>query len=137
MGLQMFAYTRFPKHDFTLFVSQGSTQVDEWIKTLINYGTEGITKYELFDLRQHTYLFSTQELEQILHLTTSNIHYRPPETKTALVVDKTAMYGVSRVYDILAEVEGIEGLVTQVFYSIDEALMWLGEQAREAIRDGA
>ena len=131
----MLTYTRFPNHDFTLFVSHGDTKSDEWIKTLIDYGTEGITTYELFDLRQHTYLFSTQDLEKILNLTTSNLKYRPPETRTALVVDKTAMYGVSRVYDILAEVEGIEGLVTSVFYDIDDAVEWLGEQVREAIID--
>jgi len=131
----MLTYTIFPDYDFTLFVSQGDTQADEWIKTLISYGTKGITRYELFDLRQHTYLFSTQEVEKILNLTIRNTEHRPQETKTAIVVDKAAMYGISRIYDILAEIEGIEGLVTEVFYDIGEAVEWLGEQIKKAMVD--
>ena len=131
----MITYTRHPEHDLTLFVSKGDTTIDEWLDTLKQYGAEGITKYELFDLKHHSNLFSSQEIERIIGFVSNNAKYRPPETKTALVVDKAAMYGVSRVYDILAEIEGIEGLVTEVFYNIDEAIEWLGEQVKDTLQD--
>ena len=130
----MLTFTRFPNDDFTVFISRGNTRVDEWLDTLMQYGAKGITKYELFDLRHHTYLFSSEEIERILNLTISNLSHRPPETKTALLVDKQAMYGISRVYDILMEIQGIEGLSTEVFNDIDSALEWLGRDLEHLVR---
>jgi len=131
----MMTYTRHPEHDFTLFASNGDTTIGEWLDTLRQYGAKGITKFELFDLRRHTNLFTTQEIERIIDFVGNNVKYRPPETKTAILVDQTSMFGVSRMYEILNEVEGMAGIVTEVFYDFDDTIEWLGEKAEVALQD--
>jgi hypothetical protein len=62
----MMTYTRHSEHDFTLIVSKGDTTIDEWLNTLAQYSAEGISRLELYDLREHTNLFSNDEIEMIL-----------------------------------------------------------------------
>lgn len=40
----MLEYTRYPDDDFTWLVSKGDTTIDEWLKTVQQYGREGMTR---------------------------------------------------------------------------------------------
>jgi len=121
----MLTYTKYPEHDFTLFVSKGDTTIDEWLDTVKQYGAEGMTRYEIYDLRYQTYAFSTDEIDQILSKTIRDKQLRPPEAKTAVIVDEELGYGLVRMYEIQAEISEVES-DTHVYYDINAAIEWLG-----------
>ena len=132
----MITCTRYPKSDFTLFVSKGGTTIEQWLDMVRLYRSEGLTRLELYDLRLHTNLFSNGEIDQILSLSLSmdSKHPRPPGVKTALLVKEVVQYGLSRMYEMKANVSGVEPEV-QAFYDITEAADWLGEQVKDVLAD--
>jgi len=85
-----------------------------------------MTRYELYDLRSQAKPFSTDEIEQIVHQSLHDGPLRPPDGKTAIVVDASLKYGLVRMYEALAEREGIT-TETRPFYDMAEALQWLGD----------
>jgi hypothetical protein len=131
----MMTYNRHPKHDFTLFISEGNTTIDEWLDTVGRYSARGISRLELYDLRSHTNLFSNDEIEQLLIHALDNSNIRPKNNKTALLVNQGVLYGLSRMYESLAKIEGIENNETEVFDNLEGAVEWLGEQAKAALGD--
>ena len=132
----MMTYSRRPKHDFTLFISEGNTTIDEWLDTVGRYSTiEGISRLELYDLRKHTHLFSKDEIEQLLLHALDNYRIRPKNNRTALLVSQGVLYGLSRMYESLTKIEGIKNNETEVFDNLEDAVEWLGEQATVALGD--
>ena len=121
----MLDYTRYPDDDFTWFVVKGDTTIDEWLQTVQQYGREGMTRYELYDLRARVTPFTTDEIEQILSQSMQDRLLRPSNGKTAIVVDESLKYGLVRMYDALAELEGLLA-DTRPFYDMAEAIQWLG-----------
>lgn len=127
-------YTRYPEQDFTLFISKGDTTIDDWIDTIGRYSaTEGISRLELYDLRTHTNLFSNDEIERLLFHALDNTNIRPKNNRTALLVNQGVLYGLSRMYESMTKVEGIENNDTEVFDTLEDAVEWLGEQAKVAL----
>jgi len=131
----MMTYTRHSENDFTLFVSKGDTTIDEWLDTVAQYNTKGISRLELYDLREHTNLFSNDEIEMILAHAVKNTNIRPKGNRTAILVKGEAQYGLSRMYEGIAMVEGLLNNDTMAFYNMAEAVEWLGEPAKEALND--
>jgi hypothetical protein len=76
----MLSFTRYPKLDFTWFISEGETTTENWFQTVSSYRKEGVTTFELYDLRQQTNLFSVEEIEMILHYTHNSESSRPSNT---------------------------------------------------------
>ena len=132
-AIDMMRYTRHSEHDFTLFVSIGDTTIDEWLDTIARYSMEGISRLELYDLREHTNLFSNDEIEMILAHAIKNTNIRPKENKTAIVVSGEAQFGLSRMYAGIAMVEGLENNETMAFYTMEQAVAWLGGPAKDAM----
>ena len=69
----MLVFTRYPELEFTWFVLNSDTPIDEWLATMEEYANQGLTKYELYDLRkaridveQFTSLISTLLLMQLV-----------------------------------------------------------------------
>jgi hypothetical protein len=122
----MLEYTRYPDDDFTWFVLTGETPIAAWLETVRRYGSEGMTRYELYDLRSRATPFSTEEIEQIVHQTIQDMPLRPPGGKTAIVVKETLKFGLVRMYETFAELEGI-ATETRPFYDMAEAAQWLGD----------
>ena len=129
----MLTYIRYPDLDFTHFVSTGDTTIDNWLETVQLYGGEGMTTRELYDLRRHTNLFTNEEIGQILKLAVKNKPLHKPNRKTALVVDNTSQFGLSRMYELKSEVEGVLTR-TKVFYKLDDAIVWLGSDIEQCVR---
>ena len=121
----MLTYTRHPDLDFTHFVSTGDTTIENWLETVQRYGGEGMTTRELYDLRQHTNLFTNEEIGEIISLALKNKPLHKPGRKTAIVVDSPSQFGLSRMYGLKSEVEGVLTR-TKVFYTMGEAVAWLG-----------
>lgn len=127
----MLYYTKHPDLDFTCFVSQGETTIGNWLQTVSDYAAEGMTTRELYDLRGQTNLFSNDEIGQILGVALKNREIHKNNRKTALVVDNGPQFGLSRMYQLKSEVEGVL-TKTQVFYQLDEAIEWLGDDVAGA-----
>ena len=122
----MLAYTRYLEADFTWFVLTGEITIEAWLQTVLRYGSEGMTRYELYDLRYRATPFSTEEIEQIVHQTIQYMPLRPPGAKTAIVVNETLKFGLVRMYETFAELEGV-ATETRPFYDLAEAVQWLGD----------
>jgi hypothetical protein len=132
--LTMIFYTRYPEQNFTLFISKGDTTIDEWLATVSRYGSDGMTRLELYDLRLHTNLYSNDEIERILQKTISDASLRPAGAKTAVLVNETSQFGLARMYELKSEVEGIESTI-QINYSLIEGTEWLGGNIKELLKD--
>lgn len=128
----MLSYTRHPNLDFTCFVSDGETTTENWLKTIHEYGAERMTTRELYDLRGQTNLFSNDEVGQILEIALKNRAIHEGNRKTAVVVDTISQFGLSRMYELKSEVEGVL-TKTQVFYQLDDAIEWLGDDVAACI----
>jgi len=128
----MLTYTKYPEFDFTLFVSKGATTIEDWLQTVNDYGIEGMTTRELYDLRRHKNLFSREEIGRILSLSAANQDLRSRGVMTAILVDAAVKYGLSRMYEILAESIGIR-IDIQVFYQMGEAITWIGDDVAPCI----
>ena len=130
----MMSYTRYPEHDFTLVISNGNTSIGEWIDMVDQYGSEGMTSLELYDLRRHTNLYSNEEIERILHKTIADRNLRPAEAKTAVLVNEVTQFGLARMYELKSEIEGIETPL-QVCFDLAEAIEWLGGDVKQVLKD--
>ena len=128
----MLTFTRHPGFDFTHFVSEGATSIANWLETVQRYGDAGLTTRELYDLRQHTNLYTNEEIGEILNLAVKNKPLHKPNRKTALLVDNTSQFGLSRMYELKSEVEGVLTR-TRVFYELDDAIAWLGEDVAQCL----
>ena len=71
---------------------------------------------------------------EILGVALKNRDIHKNNRKTALVVDNGPQYGLSRMYQLQSEVEGVL-TETQVFYQLDEAIEWLGDDVAGAISE--
>jgi len=128
----MLSYKRYPDFNFTHFVSEGETTIENWLETVRRYGRDGMTTRELYDLRQQTNIFTNDEIGLILKKTMRDQALRPPTGRTAVIVDKAIKYGLSRMYGIQAEISGVSSK-TEVFYQLDEAIEWLGEDIARCV----
>jgi hypothetical protein len=125
-------YTKHPDLDFTCFVSKGETTIENWLQTVSNYGAEGMTTRELYDLRGQTNLFSNNEIGEILDVALKNRAIHKNKRKTAIVVDSVPQFGLSRMYELKSQVEGVL-TKTRVFYRLDEVVEWLGDDVAGCI----
>lgn len=130
----MLSYTRYPDLDFTHFVSEGGTSIENWLQTIHSYGEDGMTSRELYDIRGQNNLFTNDEIEKILAIAVKNLAIHTNDRKTALVVENRAQFGLSRMYELKSEVEGVH-TKTKVFYRMDEAMGWLGEDVAGCLSD--
>ena len=130
----MLTYTRYPALEFTHFVSKGDTSLTNWLEAVSKYGRDGMTTRELYDLRQHTNLFTNEEIDAILNIAVQNIAIHKDARKTALVVDTSAQFGLTRMYALKSEVQGVN-TEARVFYTIDDAVAWLGDDVGPCLSD--
>ena len=128
----MMLYTRHPDFDFTYLVSESETTIEDWLETIEKYRSEGLTKRELYDLRYHRALYSNEEIEKIIEVAVANRAMHTTERKTAIVVTNPSQFGLSRMYELKSEVEGVPTKL-QVFYRVDEAIQWLGNDVAVCI----
>ena len=128
----MLIYTRHPDLDFTYFVSEGETTIENWLESLTEYANEGMTTRELYDLRQQTNLFSTEGTGMIINRSVMVKHLHPPNGRTAVVVDDVVKYGIAEIYALQAK-NHEELSEIKVFFTLGEAIGWLGNDVARCL----
>jgi hypothetical protein len=132
----MLVFTRYPDQDFTLFTLKGIFNTDEWLSAIQEYADQGLTKFELLDLRKvqlDIELPKNDDIRRILTLVCSGAQFRPPGGRTAIVTNNDVIFGMSRMYDILASMEESITWETVVFHSLSEAVKWLGKDIEKIV----
>ena len=132
----MLVFTRYPNQNFTWFKLKGITTIDEWIATLKEYARQGLTRYELYDYQDapiDVEQFSVDDINRIIHVAGVHGHLRPADSKTALVANADVVFGLSRMYSSLAELENSINWETRVFSSLPEATTWLGKEVEKIV----
>jgi hypothetical protein len=128
----MLSYTRYPDLDFTHFISEGETTIQNWLETAQRYALSGINTRELYDLRQQTNLFSVEEVGMIVNRSMMATRLHPPNGRTAIVVDDTAKYSLAQIYALQAQNhEGLHDV--QVFFALGEAIEWMGQDLAQCL----
>ena len=126
------SYTKHPDHDFTHFISEDETSIKNWLETLIEYGTAGMTTREFYDLRHQTNLFSTEEIGMIINRSVMVEDLHPPNGKTVILVDNAEKYVLAELYAIQAENHERLSEV-KVFFTLGEAIDWLGKDVAQCL----
>jgi hypothetical protein len=85
-----------------------------------------VTARELYDLRRQSNLFANDEIKKILDVAVANIPKHKEDRQTAIVVGSQSQFGLSRMYELMSEVEGVR-TTTQVFYELEQTIDWLGQ----------
>jgi hypothetical protein len=111
--------------DLTIFTLSGEVGYQEFISALTDYGREGTTLFELYDLRSISgKRLTTGEINSLADFLSRHPDLRPPGNKTAVVVSEDVDYGFSRMISILTEDSTVYDI--EVFRDEDEAWRWLG-----------
>jgi len=110
--------------DLTRVTLSGTVAFAEFINALDNYGRNGPTRLELYDvLGLEGERFSTTEIDLLIDYFRLHPERRPPKSRTAIVVSKTVDLGLTRMVSILSD--GIVNFEIEAFRSIPEATDWL------------
>ena len=111
--------------DLTVFTLSGEVSFQEFISVINEYGREGPTLFELYDLRAITGRRMTSgEMNSFADFLARHPDMRKPGNKTAVVVSADIDYGLSRMISILTEETTAYDI--ESFRDLDEAWEWLG-----------
>jgi len=114
-----------PSEDLTIFTVTGDVGFAELVNAHNSYGAAGLTRFEIYDLRNGTLgSFTSEQMDKLAIVGKASIGLRPKRCKTALVVSEDVDFGMGRVYQALSEMAGVTW-GTEVFRSVDEAYDWL------------
>ena len=109
------------QNDLTVYTVHGELTAEEIIKTIPQYSTRLI----LWDAREGTLgQISTDELRKISK-TAQALNNKRIEGKTAFVGKKDIDYGIGRMYEAFADLEGLP-FEYSTFKSMEDAKHWLG-----------
>jgi hypothetical protein len=115
--------------DLTVFTLSGEVSFQEFMSVLNDYGRQGPTFLELYDLRLiGGERLTTGEMNSLADFLSKHPDLRAPGNKTAIVVSEDIDYGFSRMISILTEDTTVYNI--EVFRDIDEAWKWLAVDAK-------
>jgi hypothetical protein len=112
-------------HDFALFKGTAVISLDDFLETFDAYSKAGPVKLELYDFRAGETHLTGEEIRTLAMLGASKSVERKRGSKTALLVASSSNYGLSRMYQLLGEFEGVSWEVS-IFREPAEAYAWLG-----------
>ena len=114
------------ERDFALFTGSGVLCLDDFIEAFDTYSRTGPVNLELYDLREVSETRLTgEQIRTLAMVGASKSLERLPDSKTAVLVESSPEYGLSRMYQLLSELEGVAWDVA-VFHTPEEAYAWLG-----------
>ena len=114
------------ERDLTTMTAQGVLTFEDVKSLFVAYGSAGPTHYELYDFRAITGSeVDAAQVRQLVAIGKGRAHERRPGSKTAALAPDDNEYGLSRMYAMLGELEGLPWEV-RVFRRVEEAYEWLG-----------
>ena len=116
--------------ELTTYTVAGTLLADEVLRTIDGFYQETVTKNVLWDLSEADLRqISSADVRLIVGRVTQLGRERPGG-RTALVAPQKLAVGLSRMYEMLADLERPLGSAeTRVFQNIDEALEWFKSSA--------
>jgi len=112
--------------DMTVFTLTGQVTFSEFTDSLREYGKDGPTLLELYDLRELTgERLSQTDIDRLVEYLNKFASDRPNNSKTAVVVDEDIDFGISKTIALLTLIDGFVPYQINVFRVIDEAIRWL------------
>ncbi len=117
--------------DFTLFTGSGVLTVDDFLGVFDAYSKAGPTRLELYDFREVTESrLSGEEIRTLSMIGVAKSAERIPGSRTVLVAASSSAYGLSRMYQLLGELEGVVWDV-EVHRTLEAGYASLGLTAQE------
>ncbi|MEA3364933.1 MAG: hypothetical protein U9Q79_04765 [Candidatus Hydrogenedentes bacterium] len=110
---------------FALFRGTALVTLDDFLETFDAYSKAGSVNLELYDFRAAETHLTGEEIRTLAMLGASKSVEREPGSKTALLVASSTDYGLSRMYQLLGEFEGVSWALS-IFRDPEEAYAWLG-----------
>ena len=110
----------------TILAVKGVLTSQEIIGALAEFYEHDATPHLLWDFSEADLSgITSAHMEQIIAVSKSKAHIRP-DGRTALVVQKDLSFGLSRMYETLADISQ-HPVAYRVFRDKDEAVAWLGK----------
>ena len=114
------------RRELTVFRLSGDVSFEAFNDAIDRYRQGGPTRLELYDcLAFSGQAFSLEQLNQLVETTLRQTRPRPSDSRTALVVTDPLLFGASRQYQSLANLNELPWK-TGVFETIEDARRWLG-----------
>lgn len=112
--------------DITVFTLTGEVTFSELTDSLREYGEDGPTLLELYDLRELTgERLSQTDIDRLVEFLNQSASYRPNNSKTAVVVEEDIDFGISKTVALLTLIDGVVPYQVNVFRVMNEAERWL------------
>jgi hypothetical protein len=114
--------------DLTTYVLSGETSTDHLLKALKSFFNGNITANVLWDLREAEFGEGIPSAN-LKELAVYSKKKQPEKArgKIAIVASSDLGFGMSRIFEVYAELEGVKNPV-QVYRSMKKAMKWLEEE---------
>ena len=114
------------ERELTVFTVEGVVRADDVATAVETFYRNSVTLNVLWDLSgADVSRIEGSDIEKIVHMSVPHGETRVGG-KTAVVATEDLTFGLSRVYEMLKEIEQLP-FQTSVFRSLDEANAWLSE----------
>ncbi len=114
--------------DLTTFTFKGQVTLSEMLDAMNAYGKSGVTRNELYDVRQLAGdRISAEDIEAVVGYFQRYGNVRPENSKTAVLVADQLDFGISRMLQQLTE--GEVPFSIGVFETQEQAMTWLQEES--------
>lgn len=115
-------------NDLTIFTGSGELLLAEVLNAIKSFYSGPITLNVVWDLRQATVPdITSDDVNQIAGML-KTLRADRKEGRTTLVSPKDAMYGLSRMLELLLDSLGDSRVEMRVFRDFDEAIAWLDQK---------
>ncbi len=116
--------------NLTVFTGTGNVTLEELTLKVEECFEAGYTRFEIYDFRNAN--GDNVTFKKVLQLVEYTKSYSfPPGNKIAMIVVNNIDYNMAKIYQGLAEIEGLPGTV-QLFHSLDDAYQWLNIPQNES-----
>ena len=121
----MIDFKTYKNHDLTIFTALEDLNWQEWIDMYRRYMAQGVSRYELYDLRSAKTVLTLDEVRSLTYFVEPLVSVRDKDSKTAFLVNNSEHVRLINFYKVV--LDAIQGQwASETFYRCDDAQKWLG-----------
>ena len=121
----MIDFKTYKNHDLTIFTALEDLNWQEWIDMYRRYMAQGVSRYELYDLRSAKTVLTLDEVRSLTYFVEPLVSVRDKDSKTAFLVNNSEHVRLINFYKVV--LDAIQGQwASEIFYRCDDAQKWLG-----------